>query len=111
MGYGKEKIVERHRHRYEVNPAIVPDLEAAGLHFVGRNTDGSGERMEVLEICETEHPYFVAAQFHPEFTSRPGTPSPLFLGLLQAAKVNASREATTDNNGCFVASTTDMEVK
>ena len=84
--YGKEKIMERHRHRYEVNPLIVPDLEAAGLRFVGRNTDLSGERMEVVEMNPEQHPYFVASQFHPEFTSRPEKPSPLFLGLLQHAQ-------------------------
>ena len=90
--YGKEKIMERHRHRYEVNPDVVNDLEAAGLKFVGKNTDGSGERMEVIELDENVHPYFVAAQFHPEFTSRPEEPSPLFLGLLQAAKLSASEK-------------------
>jgi CTP synthase len=84
--YGKEKVMERHRHRYEVNPAVVDDLEAAGLRFVGRNTDGSGERMEVVELDVEMHPYFVGTQFHPEFTSRPEKPSPLFLGLLQAVK-------------------------
>lgn len=84
--YGDEKIHERHRHRYEVNPAIVPDLETAGLHFVGRNADSSGERMEIVELDESAHPYFVAAQFHPEFTSRPEKPNPLFLGLLEASK-------------------------
>lgn len=84
--YGKEKVMERHRHRYEVNPALVSQLEEAGLHFVGRNTDASGERMEVVELSEDEHPYFVAAQFHPEFTSRPELPNPLFLGLLKACK-------------------------
>ena len=84
--YGKEKIMERHRHRYEVNPAIVPDLEAAGMYFVGRNTDLSGERMEIIELDKSVHPYFVASQFHPEFTSRPEKPSPLFLGLLQSSK-------------------------
>ncbi len=88
--YGSEKVVERHRHRYEVNPAMVSDLEAAGLKFVGRNTDSSGERMEVVEIDASTHPYFVAAQFHPEFTSRPEKPNPLFLGLLQASKEAAS---------------------
>jgi len=92
--YGTDKVMERHRHRYEVNPAIVPDLEAAGLCFVGRNTDESGERMEVIELDETVHPYFVAAQFHPEFTSRPEKPNPLFLGLLQASKTKAA--AVTD---------------
>jgi CTP synthase len=84
--YNAEKVLERHRHRYEVNPNVVPDLENAGLHFVGRNTDLSGERMEVIELEESMHPYFVAAQFHPEFTSRPEQPNPLFLGLLQACK-------------------------
>jgi len=90
--YGSENVLERHRHRYEVNPAIVPDLEAAGLKFVGRNTDKSGERMEVVEIDETIHPYFIAAQFHPEFTSRPEKPNPLFKGLLQAGKQTATEK-------------------
>jgi len=84
--YGKEKVMERHRHRYEVNPALVPRLEEAGLEFVGRNTDESGERMEIVELSDKSHPYFVACQFHPEFTSRPELPNPLFLGLMQACK-------------------------
>lgn len=75
-------VHERHRHRYEVNPAYVPKLEAAGsLMFVGRDVDG--ERMEILELGD--HPYFVATQFHPEFKSRIMRPSPLFVGLLRAA--------------------------
>jgi CTP synthase len=84
--YGHDKIMERHRHRYEVNPLVVERLESLGLHFVGKNTDGSGERMEVIELDESVHPYFVGAQFHPEFTSRPEKPNPLFLGLLQEIK-------------------------
>jgi len=84
--YKEEKIMERHRHRYEINPNLVPELEEAGLKFVGRNTDLSGERMEIIELDAEEHPYFVASQFHPEFTSRPEKPSPLFLGLLQHSK-------------------------
>lgn len=78
-------IDERHRHRYEVNPDLVPKLEAEGLQFVGR--DESGERMEILELMNhpRDHPFFVAAQFHPEFKSRPGKPSPLFLGFILAA--------------------------
>lgn len=67
--YGKEKVMERHRHRYEVNPALVSRLEEAGLQFVGRNTDASGERMEVIELSEKSHPYFIAAQFHPEVST------------------------------------------
>ena len=84
--YGHEKIMERHRHRYEVNPSMVGDLEEVGLRFVGRNTDGTGERMEVIELDEAGHPFFVASQFHPEFTSRPEKPNPLFLGLLQSCQ-------------------------
>jgi len=90
--YGTDKVSERHRHRYEVNPGLVPDLEAGGLQFVGRNTDGNGERMEVIELDVEKHPYFIAAQFHPEFTSRPEKPNPLFLGLLNASKVAAANE-------------------
>lgn len=88
--YGIDKVLERHRHRYEVNINMVEDLEAAGLQFVGRNTDGNGERMEVIELDIEKHPYFVAAQFHPEFTSRPEKPNPLFLGLLNASKIFAA---------------------
>ena len=77
-------IDERHRHRYEVNPTLVPALEKAGLRFVGK--DETGERMEIVELDASQgHPFFVAAQFHPEFKSRPGRPSPLFLGLVLAA--------------------------
>jgi len=84
--YGSERVMERHRHRYEVNPALVDRLESLGLRFSGKNADASGERMEVIELDKSVHPYFVAAQFHPEFTSRPEKPNPLFLGLLQQIK-------------------------
>ncbi|XP_014222385.2 CTP synthase-like [Trichogramma pretiosum] len=80
--YGNvELIEERHRHRYEVNPKYVSDLEAAGLKFVGRDEDNI--RMEIVEL--EGHDYFVATQFHPEYTSRPMTPSPPFLGLILAS--------------------------
>ena len=79
--YGDTTIRERHRHRYEVNPAYIEKLEAAGLKFVGRSDDG--RRMEVLEL--QGHPYFVASQFHPELRSRPFRPSPIHLGLVRAA--------------------------
>mmetsp|Transcript_25501 Transcript_25501/g.83968 ORF Transcript_25501/g.83968 Transcript_25501/m.83968 type:complete len:575 (-) Transcript_25501:89-1813(-) len=83
--YQKEReIHERHRHRYEVNPEMVDQLEEAGLRFVGK--DDTGTRMEMVEI--SGHPYFCAVQFHPEYKSRPGKPSPPFLGLiLSAAKM------------------------
>ncbi|EIW77003.1 CTP synthase [Coniophora puteana RWD-64-598 SS2] len=78
---GGEKIWERHRHRYEVNPERVGVLEEGGLCFTGR--DEKGERMQVLEI--RDHPYFVGLQAHPEFCSRPLNPSPPFLGFVAAA--------------------------
>jgi len=65
--YGnKSKIAERHRHRYEINPKFVKELEDAGLQFVGH--DEKKERMQVLEL--KDHPYFVATQYHPEYLSR-----------------------------------------
>ncbi|KAG1367689.1 CTP synthase [Cocos nucifera] len=80
--YGNVSHVdERHRHRYEVNPDVVPEFESAGLAFVGK--DETGKRMEIIEL--PAHPYFVGVQFHPEFKSRPGQPSALFLGLIAAS--------------------------
>ncbi|CAM9806681.1 unnamed protein product, partial [Ectocarpus sp. 8 AP-2014] len=86
-GKGTEELEvhERHRHRYEVNPSVVASLEESGMKLVGRNNDGTGERMEVLELEKDAHPYFMGAQYHPEFKSRPQHPSPLFIGLLRAA--------------------------
>jgi CTP synthase len=78
---GQESILERHRHRYEVNPTYVDTIHNAGLLLVGR--DEIGERMEIAEL--PNHPYYVGCQFHPEFLSRPLHPSPPFLGLLLAA--------------------------
>ncbi|CAL4978605.1 unnamed protein product [Urochloa decumbens] len=80
--YGNVRYVdERRRHQYEVNPDMVGELESAGAKFVG--TDEAGDRMEILEL--PWHQYFVGVQFHPEFKSRPGKPSPLFTGLIAAA--------------------------
>ena len=74
-------INERHRHRWEVNPAYVETLESAGMDFVGR--DDSGKRMEIIEL--KDHPYFVGVQFHPEYLSRVLRPSKPFLGLVAAS--------------------------
>ncbi|MCD6157983.1 MAG: CTP synthase [Euryarchaeota archaeon] len=79
--YGTKEIVERHRHRYEVNSKYIDLLESHGLIFSG--TDESGERMEILEL--PDRAYFIASQFHPEFKSRPMKPAPLFYGLVKAA--------------------------
>ncbi|HEY5596936.1 MAG TPA: CTP synthase (glutamine hydrolyzing) [Candidatus Bipolaricaulota bacterium] len=78
--YQQAVIHERHRHRFEVNPDYVERLESAGLHFTGRSQDG--RRMEIAEYGD--HPFFMAAQFHPEFLSRPNQPRPLFTGLIGA---------------------------
>ena len=80
--YGEgEAVDERHRHRYEVNPDLIERIEAEGLVFVGK--DETGQRCEIFEL--TNHPYYVGVQYHPEFKSRPGRPSPPFLGLLKAS--------------------------
>ncbi|MFO7705854.1 MAG: CTP synthase [Halopseudomonas sp.] len=79
--YGKDVIVERHRHRYEVNNNLLAELEAGGLKVTGRSVDGA--LVEVIEV--DDHPWFVACQFHPEFTSTPRYGHPLFSGFVQAA--------------------------
>jgi len=78
---GEETVDERHRHRYEVNPDLIAEMEEKGLVFVGK--DETGRRCEIFEL--EGHPYYVGVQFHPEFKSRPERPSPPFLGLLKAA--------------------------
>lgn len=79
--YGKDVIVERHRHRYEVNNNYLPALQSAGLIIAGKSMDG--ELVEVIEV--PDHPWFVACQFHPEFTSTPRDGHPLFTGFVNAA--------------------------
>src|SRR5512137_66682 len=80
--YGHKQIVERHRHRYEVNPKYIDTLEKAGLVFSSTNKN----RMESLEL--PGHPFFLATQFHPEFKSRPTRPSPPYLGFVEACRAN-----------------------
>ena len=79
--YGRGTVLERHRHRYEVNNNYLEQLQEAGLGIAGWSADGS--LVEVIEL--PDHPWFVACQFHPEFTSRPRGGHPLFTGFLQAA--------------------------
>ena len=79
--YGATEIVERHRHRYEVNQAFLKNIEKGGLVITGLSPDG-----KLVEYIEApSNPYFVATQAHPEFKSRPYRPHPLFVGLIQAA--------------------------
>jgi len=79
---GSTSIIERHRHRYEVNPAFIADLEAKGLVFSGRSPDG--HLMEIAELPKNKHPFFLGTQFHPEFLARPLSPHPLFTAFIKA---------------------------
>ncbi|MGL4755303.1 MAG: CTP synthase [Aeromonadaceae bacterium] len=79
--YGNDTIYERHRHRYEVNNTLLPRVEAAGLKVTGLSADK--KLVEIIEI--PDHPWFVAVQFHPEFTSTPRDGHPLFEGFIRAA--------------------------
>ena len=87
--YGERKIYERHRHRYEVNPEYIAQLEGAGLKFSGVSPDK--RLMEIAELPTTVHPFFLGTQFHPEFLARPLSPHPLFTAFLKAAKVHAKK--------------------
>lgn len=82
----QEQISERHRHRYEVNNYLMPQLEQLGLKVSGRSIDGN--LVEIVEI--PDHPWFIACQFHPEFKSTPRDGHPLFEGFVQAAKQQAN---------------------
>ncbi len=92
--YGKEVILERHRHRYEVNNGYLDRLTAAGLKLVGRSMDKS--LVEVIEVLD--HPWFVGCQFHPEFTSTPRDGHPLFTGFIKAALARQATRAASDDS-------------
>jgi CTP synthase len=86
--FGKTQIQERHRHRLEVQNEYVPELESKGLKISGKhfkNQKNSDFLVEIVELDQSEHPYFIATQSHPEFLSRPGKPHPLFDGLVKAS--------------------------
>jgi CTP synthase len=85
--YGASEVRERHRHRYEVNNAFLPQLTRAGLVISGRSADG--ELVEMIELAD--HPWFLACQFHPEFTSSPRYGHPLFTGFIEAALARAGQ--------------------
>jgi len=92
--YGSDEIVERHRHRYEVNNNYLSRLTEAGLRIAGRSVDES--LVEVIEV--PDHPWFVACQFHPEFTSTPRDGHPLFSGFIQAALRHQQQSAGAEND-------------
>jgi CTP synthase len=83
--YGKNKISERHRHRWEINPDYIEKLEKGGLVFSGISPDR--RLMEITELPRSVHPFFLGTQFHPEFKSSPVNSHPLFLEFIKAAKV------------------------
>jgi CTP synthase len=85
--YGKESIAERHRHRYEFNNNYMERFRNAGLRFSGFSRDGLVEMIEL-----PSHPWFVASQFHPEFTSTPRDGHPLFMGFVRAARAHRAAE-------------------
>ena len=87
--YGSEEIHERHRHRYEVNNMLLKQIEDAGLRVAGRS--GDDQLVEIIEV--PNHPWFVACQFHPEFTSTPRDGHPLFAGFVKAASEFQKRQA------------------
>lgn len=81
--YKAATVLERHRHRYEVNPEYVAKLSSAGLTFSGTSPDG--RLMEIVELPETVHPFFLGVQFHPELQARPLAPHPLFTAFVKAS--------------------------
>ena len=87
--YGTEKISERHRHRWEVNPKYVERLEKAGLVFSGISPDR--KLMEIAELPQSEHPFFLGTQFHPEFKSTPLKSHPLFFEFVKAVKERSEK--------------------
>lgn len=102
---GHSSIMERHRHRYEINPEYIDELEKMGLKFVGKNEDGT--RMEIFELEESVHPYFVGVQYHPEYLSRPFHPSPPYLGLIQAGLKKQGFEAVVDEDSASLSKLSD----
>lgn len=93
--YQREEILERHRHRYEVNNALLPKLEEKGLQVSGRSEDA--QLVEMIEL--PDHPWFLGCQFHPEFTSTPRDGHPLFTGFIEAAKTHHTlKEGLTCEN-------------
>ncbi|MBZ5509955.1 MAG: CTP synthase [Acidobacteriia bacterium] len=89
QAYGTNEISERHRHRYEFNREYEQPLIAAGLRISGATPDGT--YVEIVELPQEEHPYFLGCQFHPEFKSKPLEPHPLFVAFIKAAYENRQR--------------------
>ena len=96
--YGREKISERHRHRYEYNRAYEQQLVEAGLRITGQSEDG-----KFVEICELAgHPWFLGCQFHPEFKSKPLEPHPLFTAFVEASYKHRQKRLASESTPLFV---------
>ncbi|MES2315823.1 MAG: CTP synthase [Patescibacteria group bacterium] len=80
--YGATEVMERHRHRYEVNPMYIKDIEEKGLIFSGKSPDGN--LMEIAELPRSVHPFYLGTQYHPEFLAHPLRPHPLFSAFIKA---------------------------
>jgi CTP synthase len=102
--YGAETIIERHRHRYEVNNRYIPELKKAGLIISGLSKEE--QLCEVIELAETDHPWFIGCQFHPEFTSTPRNGHPLFKSYVEAAIRFASQKHRAVEEECLVSNHT-----
>ena len=89
--YGTDVVEERHRHRYEINPEYVKQIEDAGLVFSGSSPDGI--LMEIAELPRDQHPFYLGTQFHPELQARPLSPHPLFTEFLRASLAKHEKEA------------------
>ncbi len=103
--YNQEVVYERHRHRYEFNNAYRNLFSETGYVVSGSSPDS--RLVEIIEL--TEHPFFIATQFHPEFLSRPSHPHPLFLGLLEASLLQRQGEASSDSFARLNASDSQVE--
>lgn len=101
--YGKNKISERHRHRYEVNPEYISRLGKKGLIFSGTSPDK--RLMEIAELSRDSHPFFLGTQFHPELKSRPLNPHPLFIDFIKSV-LGSGRRGTKLGRGPAVAKKT-----
>ena len=107
---GATVVLERHRHRFEVNPDYVGQLTANGLHFIGK--DEKGERMEIIEL--PDHPWFVGVQFHPEYLSRVLQPSKPYLGFIAAScglPLDAAKKAFTNPASFRYDMTSNVQVQ
>jgi CTP synthase len=103
--YNADSCTERHRHRYEVNPEYIDELESENMVFSGV----SGRRMEILEL--DDHPFFLGTQFHPEFRSRPDRASPPFVGFLDAVMERSEPDSNEPSNDTANNAADDTETE